>query len=134
MTNEDGRMDVSRLLSGFDAAEKAKAQQRQMEQLLVELLGIADALHELDRHCADGESKGNRGVPGRRSVQVVLRRLMAVLKSHQVEPMDCKDQPFDLEKHEVLEVKSVRGGSDDIVLEECIHGYTWNSRVLRHAK
>jgi len=133
MTSNEGGMDLSRLLTGFDAAEKAKAQHRQLEQLLVELLGIADALHELERHLADLERKGVQDVP-RRSIEIVLRKLLTVLKSHQVERMDCKGQPFDLERHEVLEVKPVRGMSDDIVLEECVHGYMWHPRVLRHAK
>jgi len=205
MTSDPGHLDFGRLLSGFDAAEKAKAQQRALEQLLQELSGIADALRELERHCADLEGEGVRDVP-RKSVEVVRRRLMAVLepyqvdpsqtspdaersktpqrrfehllvellsigdalheleqhcadleskgvegaprkpvndvllkllavlKSQQVERMDCKRQPFDLERHEALEVKPVRGMADDIVLEEIVQGYMWNDRVLRHAK
>jgi molecular chaperone GrpE (heat shock protein) len=205
MTSDPGHLDFGRLLSGFDAAEKAKAQQRALEQLLQELSGIADALCELERHCADLEGEGVRDVP-RKSVEVVRRRLtavlepyqvdpsqtspdaersktpqrrlehllvellsiadalheleqhcadlrskgvegaprqrvndvlhklLAVLKSQQVERMDCKRQPFDLERHEVLEVRQVRGMADDIVLEEVVQGYVWNDRVLRHAK
>src|SRR5262249_61381870 len=98
-------------------AERSKTPQRRFEHLLVELLSIGDALHELEQHCADLESKGVEGAP-RKPVNDVLLKLLAVLKSQQVERMDCKRQPFDLERHEALEVKPVRGMADDIVLEE----------------
>jgi molecular chaperone GrpE len=133
MTNSEKSLSFDRMLAGYDAEEKSKATQRQLERLLVELLGIVDALRDLELHCAELERKGTKGVP-RRSVDIVLRKVMAVLASHHVTPMNCKGQPFDLEKHEVMEVKSVRDSSDDIVLEESVHGYMWRERVLRHAK
>jgi len=133
MTNNERHWSLGRLLAGYDAEEKSKAAERELEQLLFQLLDLADALNDLELHCAELERKGMKGVP-HKSVRVVLRMLMATLKSHQVEPMSCKGQTFDLDKHEVLHTKRVRGGSDDIVLEESVHGYTWRQRVLRHAK
>jgi molecular chaperone GrpE len=133
MTNSEGHLSLGKLLAGYDAEEKSKAAQRDLERLLTELLGIADVLHDLELHCTELQRKGVQDVP-RKSVHVVRRMLMGVLKSHQVEPMNCKGQTFDLDKHEVLDTKSVCGGSDDIVLEENVHGYMWQQRVLRHAK
>jgi len=133
MTNHEGQQLLNKLYAGFSAEEKFRDAQRQLERLLKDLLAVADALHDLESHCAELEHKGVEGVP-RKSVYVVLGMLMSVLKSHQVEPMNCKGQAFDLDRHEVLDTKKVRGGSDDVVLEESIHGYLWQDRVLRHAK
>jgi molecular chaperone GrpE len=133
MANDEGGLSLDRFLAGYNSEEKAKAVSRELEQLLAELLGVADALHDLEQHCAALERKGLQGVP-RKSVEVVLRKLVATLKAHRVEPMDSKGQLFDPRKHEVFETRSVPGGADDVVMEELVHGYTWNDRVLRHGK
>jgi molecular chaperone GrpE (heat shock protein) len=133
MTIDDPRLAIDKLFAGYDAQERLNSQQRRFEQLLVELLSVVDALHDLEQYCDGLERKGVQGVP-RRSVEVVLRRLMGVLKSQQVEPMNCKGQPLDLERHEVIEVKDMHDMPDDVVLEESVRGYIGPNRVLRHAK
>jgi molecular chaperone GrpE len=117
----------------YHAIDIERAQQKRLDQFLLELVGIADTLYDLSLHCAELERKGIEGLP-RRSVEVVRRRLLAALKSQQVEPMNCKGQPLDLARHEVIEVKDVRGTADDIVLAETVPGYMEGDRVLRHAK
>jgi molecular chaperone GrpE len=133
MSDNEDHSRLDKLLARYGAEEKSNAVRRELERLLGQVLDIADALHDLELHCADLERKGVQGIP-RKSVNVVLRMLMAVLKSHQVEPMNCKGQTFDLNRHEVLGTRTIRRGSDDVVLEETMHGYMWQQRVLRHAK
>jgi molecular chaperone GrpE (heat shock protein) len=146
MTNNDGRHVIDGLLSSV-AEEKLAAQQgrldqldqqvraqsRQFDELVLDVLAIADILHELEKHFADLERTGVQGLP-RKSVEVAVRRLLAVLRKHSVEPMNSAGQPLDLHRHEVVEVRQVRDQRDDIVLEEIVRGYVLRDRVLRHAK
>jgi len=128
-SNESG---FDKFLSAYDAAEQHRAQQKQLEHFLLELLGVADTLHDLERHCGELEGKGVQGLP--RSLSILRRRLLAALKGQQVEAMNCKGQPLDLSRHEVIDVRAVQGASDDIVLEERVPGFMRADRVLRHAK
>lgn len=106
---------------------------REMHSLLSELLKITDALGDLERHCAQLEHEGVAKVP-RRSIGIVHRMLLRALKTQHVEPMNCKGQVIDLERHEVIEVKHVPELATDIVIEESVPGYMWHARVLRSAK
>src|SRR5437879_1127450 len=124
MSDSEDHSHLSKLLTRYDAEERSNAVRHELERLLRQLLGLADALQDIEVHCAELEQKGVQGIP-RKSVNVVLRMLMAALKSHQVEPMNCKGQTFDLDRHEVLGTRTMRRGSDDVVLEETLHGYMW---------
>jgi hypothetical protein len=124
---------LGRLFAGYQADEKLKATEKRLELLLLELLRVADALQDLGLHCAELERKGVQGLPSK-SVDVVLRRLLAALRTQQVEPMECKGKPLDLDRHEVVEVKPMPDVPDDIVLEEILRGYVGPDRILRHAK
>ncbi len=138
--NQDGDERLDDLLALFatcDSAELMNARERehrnQVRGLLIDLLGVADALHELERHCAQLKSAGDSRAP-RKSVELVRRMLMRVLKSQHVVPMKCKGYHVDLERHKVVEVKHVPETPDDVVLHENLQGYMWQDSVLRAAE
>ena len=105
----------------------------EIRPLLSELLKVADALRDLERHCSQLEQEGVAKIP-RRSVGIVHRMLLRALKTQDVEPMDCKGHVVDLERHEVVELQHVPEIAADIVIEESVPGYMWRDRVLRSAK
>jgi molecular chaperone GrpE (heat shock protein) len=129
--------DLLDLFDACDAKETIKERDRehrnQLQGLLIDLLRVADALSDLERHCSALEAEGVSHAPTK-SVELVRRMLLRALKAQQVEPMECNGRRLDLDQHEVVEVKHVPGTADDIVLHENLQGYTWQDRVLRPAK
>lgn len=99
------------------------------EQLLKELLPVADNLERAIKAARDGGS-GDRLIEG---VDLTLKQFMAVLEEFGVQPVPTVGQPFDPSAHQA--VASVP--SDDVprhhVVEEFQRGYKLHDRILRAA-
>ena len=124
MTNDDStdtsRDEIDRLLlSGFNAMEKSKSQdleqRRQYDKMLLEILPVADALEELEAHCAELEAGGAANIP-RKRVDIVLRLLRRALGTQGIEAMTSVGQPFDLARHFAVATEAAPGVPDDTVI------------------
>jgi molecular chaperone GrpE len=63
-----------------------------------------------------------------------LQRLERALRQHELEPIQCVDQPFDPERMEALEIVSGSGRPSGVVVDEVRRGYLWRDRVFRYAQ
>ncbi len=69
-----------------------------------------------------------------KGVEMIHQKLMAILKSNGVEPLESVGKEFDVDHHDALlqvEHKDIPSG---IVVEEHGRGYAMNGKVIRHAK
>ena len=69
-----------------------------------------------------------------KGVQIIHDQMLAILKSHGVEPMETVNEKFDPERHEAMLRRSEPDREDDVVLEEFQKGYTLGDRVLRPSR
>ncbi len=69
-----------------------------------------------------------------KGVRIVYDQMCDILKSHGVEQIDAKDQPFDPALHQAMMRKEEPEQQDNVVLEEFQRGYIMNDRVLRPSK
>ena len=67
-------------------------------------------------------------------VQIIHDQMLAILKSHGVEPMETVNEKFDPERHEAMLRRSEPDQENDVVLEEFQKGYTLSGRVLRPSR
>lgn len=133
MTTEDDDLDRA-LMRSFAHVSAAQERDTQMQTLLTDLLGVVDALRDLEKHCAKLEAEGSVASP-LKSIETVTKLLLRALRNQGVEPMNACGDSLDLSRHEVLSAATTQEGVPaDIVLAEQVHGYLWNERVLRHAK
>jgi molecular chaperone GrpE len=69
-----------------------------------------------------------------KGVQIIHDQMLAILKSHGVEPMETVNEKFDPERHEAMLRRSEPDQENDVVLEEFQKGYTLSGRVLRPSR
>jgi len=69
-----------------------------------------------------------------RGVEIIRDQMLAILKSHGVEPIESMSEKFDPERHEAMLRRSEPDKENDIVLEEFQKGYALNGRVLRPSR
>jgi len=69
-----------------------------------------------------------------KGVEIIRDQMLAILKSHGVEPIDALHEKFDPARHEAMLRRSEPDKENDIVLEEFQRGYTLNERVLRPSR
>jgi len=62
------------------------------------------------------------------------KELLAILKRHQVEPIDTMGQPYDPETSDIVETEAHPDMSPNTVLREEQIGYRWTHGILRRAK
>ncbi|MFO0953298.1 MAG: nucleotide exchange factor GrpE [Isosphaeraceae bacterium] len=137
MPRDDPFQDADALLSAFDfagmSAAREEAHRRERAQLLLGLLGVADVLDALVERCQTLARDGQPNVPVR-AAEEAHRRLLEVLASVEVEPMNAEGGPPNLSRHEVVSVRDVDGPGEEAVLHELTRGYTHKGNVLRLAR
>lgn len=117
--------NYKRALADYQNLEKRHALQRSNiskyanESLLDKILPIIDDLNRAQDHLADT------------GLQMILDRFQQLLTSEGVTPIDTKDQPFDPETMDCVEVVD---GKKDIVVNTLSQGYFYNDKVLRPAR
>ncbi|MDH5677688.1 MAG: nucleotide exchange factor GrpE [Nitrospinota bacterium] len=91
------------------------------------------AMDDLDRalESARDKSPDDQLVKG---VEMVRKRLFAVLASHGMEMINCIDEKFDPNVAQAVAITPVDDEAlDDVVVEQLSPGYRMGGRVLRHA-
>jgi len=63
-----------------------------------------------------------------------LRRVERLLPDLQLEPVDCRGEPFDPETMEAVEVVGETGQRAGTVIETVLPGYLWRGKVFRFAQ
>jgi len=67
-------------------------------------------------------------------IQIVYDQMLDILKSHNVQQIDAKDQAFDPALHQAMLQQSQPDKEDNIVLEVFQAGYKINDKVIRPCK
>lgn len=125
-----------RVLAESDNIRKRVRQQAdetvrlQREDLLRELLSIID---NLERAVAAASGGGN-GKPIVEGVEMVLRSMLDLLKSHGVTPLSAVGERFDPLLHEAVDHVENPGLEPNTVIDEFMRGYRIGDRLLRPAR
>lgn len=99
------------------------------ERLLRELLPVVDDINRSVE--AGGQSKDFDSFY--QGVSMVRDKVMRLLESQGVKPMNTVGTPFDVALHEAL-LRQPSEAPEDTVVGELEIGYTYGDRVLRYAK
>jgi molecular chaperone GrpE len=102
----------------------------QRENLIRDLLPIVDNL-ERAVQAARGEADSRVIVDG---VEMVLRSLLDLLKTHGVTPLTVVGQPFDPNRHEAVDQVESAEHPPNTVVSEFHRGYLIGDRMLRPAR
>ena len=101
------------------------------EELIKKLLPTLDnferAISMDDTNLLDEVSKFLSGF------KMIYGNLSDVLKSYEVEVIDCLHQPFDPNMMEAVLVEEVEGIEPNMVIDVLQKGYTYKGKVIRHA-
>lgn len=113
------------------ARQREDAVQRTRQSLLAVVLDVVDDLERALEHSSTADS--DQIVAG---IRMSHRKIVDVLASLGVRPMDTKGQMFDPRYHEAVDVVShaERSVEPGTVVEEIRRGYFMNGDVLRHAR
>ncbi len=98
-----------------------------VEQVVVELIPLIDALHSAGTGLGDGEAAANM----RQGLDLVGKQLLDVLKKHGVEPIDAEGETFDPNRHEAIYVRELEDVEPDSVIEVLRPGFSLHGRVVR---
>ncbi len=100
------------------------------ERILLSFLPVVD---DLTRSLKGGrDAQGHEGFY--QGVELILSKLLQILKAQGVEPIEALGKPFSVEEHDALLQISRADVPDHTVVEEVEKGYRLNDKVLRHAK
>jgi molecular chaperone GrpE len=125
-----------RALADNENARKRMRQQSdetvrmQRENLLRELLPIVDNLER----AVDAAREGGNGQPIVEGVDMVLRSLLDLLKTHGVTQLTSVGQPFDPQRHEAVDQVESAHHPPNTVVNEFHRGYQIGDRLLRPAR
>lgn len=113
------------------ARQREDAVQRARQSLLAVVLDVVDDLDRALEHSAPGEA--DKIVAG---IRLSHRRIVDLLASLGVRPMDTKGQMFDPRYHEAVDAvtHTDHGVEPGTIVEELRRGYFHNGDVLRHAR
>jgi molecular chaperone GrpE len=106
--------------------ELTEAREASMRSLLIKLLVVQDEMDMAAAH-ADGKGMGEM----KEGIEMVRKKLAAVLESAGVERIDCVGRPFDPALHEAVEKVPGDATGEDIVVEEIRPGFTFTGKLLR---
>jgi molecular chaperone GrpE len=125
-----------RALADNENARKRMRQQSdetirmQRESLLRELLPVVDNLER----AVDAARGGGNGQPIVEGVEMVLRSLLDLLKTHGVTQLISVGQPFDPQRHEAVDQVDSEQHPPNTVVNEFHRGYQIGDRLLRPAR
>jgi molecular chaperone GrpE len=108
-------------------AERQELRRTSTEALLLKLLPVVDDFERAFQALPEDLEEA-AWVDG---FTMILRKLQAVLESHDVTPIDAAGQPFDPLWHEAIMQEETDEHPDGYVTEEMQRGYRLGDRVLR---
>jgi len=127
---------IERAIIARDGARKRIRQQTeesiriQREELLRDLLAIIDNLER----AVDAARGGGNGKPIVEGIEMVLRSMHDLLKSHGVTAITAVGKPFDPLMHEAVDHVETEQYEPNTVIKEFHRGYQIGDRLLRPAR
>lgn len=109
--------------------DRREAYQRAAGDILTQFLDVID---DLERALEDRPDEGD-AADWADGIELVHRKLVAVLDSHGVEPINASGQPFDPTIHDALTHEETDDTKEGYVIDVVKQGYRMGDRVLRPA-
>ncbi len=119
-----------RLAADFDNYRKRMARELDarttfaIEEFAVELLDVVDNFERAER--ADDTAL-------REGMEQIRKLFAAILERHGIKPIECRNHPFDPERHEAVAYIPSEA-EEGTVIDEAIRGYCMQDKVIRCAK
>ena len=126
---------LQRLAAEFDNAKKRMERERQehakwaTESLILALLPIVDSFDAALQNLKNHDAKD----PVVTGVKLINRQLHELLTREGLERLHALGQPFDPERHEVIQQVESHDQPEDTVVEEIQTGYALRGRLIRPA-
>ncbi len=108
--------------------EQAISAEKGKRELLERLITLAD---DFDLALANADDASDERIV--EGLQLIQRRLKAVLDANNVVGFDSIGEVFNPELHEAFDVIAAEDGKSDRVHSELRRGYFWNGKLLRPA-
>lgn len=119
-----------RLAADFDNYRKRMARELDarttfaIEEFAVELLDVVDNFERAER----AEDAGLR-----EGMEQIRKLFVTILERHGIRPIECRNLPFDPERHEAIAYIPSEA-EEGTVIDEAIRGYCMQDKVIRCAK
>ncbi len=119
-----------RLAADFDNYRKRMARELDarttfaIEEFAVELLDVVDNFERAER----AEDAGLR-----EGMEQIRKLFVTILERHGIRPIECRNLPFDPERHEAVAYIPSEA-EEGTVIDEAIRGYCMQDKVIRCAK
>lgn len=119
-----------RLAADFDNYRKRMARELDarttfaIEEFAVELLEVVDNFERAERAEDAGLKEG---------MEQIRKLFMTILERHGIKPIECRNLPFDPERHEAV-AYIPSDAEEGTVIDEAIRGYCMQDKVIRCAK
>lgn len=119
-----------RLAADFDNYRKRMARELDarttfaIEEFAVELLDVVDNFERAERAEDAGLKEG---------MEQIRKLFMTILERHGIKPIECRNLPFDPERHEAVAYVPSEA-EEGTVIDEAIRGYCMQDKVIRCAK
>jgi molecular chaperone GrpE len=119
-----------RLAADFDNYRKRMARELDarttfaIEEFAVELLEVVDNFERAERAEDAGLKEG---------MEQIRKLFMTILERHGIKPIECRNLPFDPERHEAVAYVPSEA-EEGTVIDEAIRGYCMQDKVIRCAK
>ncbi len=110
--------------------EKTESAQYAAANLIKKLLPVVDDFDRALAAVPEADRKHNKWLQG---IELIARKLHAVLEGEGVEPIEALGQPFDPNLHEAVAFDDNGNGGPDTVSEVFAKGYKLKDRVIRPA-
>ncbi len=119
-----------RLAADFDNYRKRMARELDartafaIEDFAVELLDVVDNFERAEKVEGTGLKEG---------MEQIKKLFLTILERHDIRPIDCRNLPFDPERHEAIAYVP-SDAKEGTVIDEAVRGYCMQDKVIRCAK
>jgi molecular chaperone GrpE len=109
--------------------EQSQIYQNAAGSILKRYLGIVD---DLERALKNRPQDGD-GAAWAEGIELIYRKLLSILESEGIQPMEAEGQPFDPNLHEAIMSEESDEHESGQIIEVLQQGYTLGDKVLRPA-
>lgn len=109
--------------------EQAQAYQAAAGNIIKKFLEVADDLERALKN----RPQDKEGAEWANGIELIYRKLLAIIEAEGVKVMDVDGQTFDPNLHEAISHEEVEGYSEGDIIEVVKQGYLLGDRVLRPA-
>ncbi|MDD3858070.1 MAG: nucleotide exchange factor GrpE [Methanoculleus sp.] len=119
-----------RLAADFDNYRKRMAREIDarttfaIENFAVELLEVLDNFERAEKAEGAGLTEG---------MEQIRKLFMTILERHGIAPIECRNLPFDPERHEAIAYVP-SDAKEGTVIDEAVRGYCMQDKIIRCAK